>query len=143
MWYELLGKHLAVAPGLGLAAEAGMAIYKDILDRYETMTFCLPDGSINPYTMIPMVTELLVKNGLKGDGSVEHIAGIDVYPPDWFNPFDDLTGKLRKTENTRTVHWYAKSWMESEPAWKTHLKRVIRRLFGRDFLQKFRPLLKP
>lgn len=143
MGLEMSGDRLAVNPGLGLATEPESPLFKSILDRYETMTFSLSDGSLNPYTMIPMVTELLVENGLKGDGSVKHVAGIDVYPPDWFNPFDNLTGKLRKTGNTRTVHWYAKSWMEPEPAWKTHLKRVIRRLFGRDFLQKFRPLLKP
>lgn len=121
-------ERLAVAPGLGLAAEPGMPLYKEILSRYETMSFSREDGSLNPYTMIPMVTELLVAAGLKGDGTIEHIAGIDVYPPDWFNPFDDLTGRLRKTENTHSIHWFAKSWMEPEAAWKVLVKRILRRI---------------
>lgn len=119
---------IAVAPGLGLAAEPGMPLYQEILSRYETMSFSREDGSLNPYTMIPMVTKLLVAAGLKGDGSIEHIAGIDVYPPEWFNPFDDLTGRLRKTENTHSIHWYAKSWMKPEAAWKVFVKRLLRRI---------------
>ena len=142
MGFELLGEKIAVAPGLGLAAEPGMAIYKTILDRYEHLPFLLPDGIINPCMMIPMVTELLVKEGLKGNGTIEHIAGIDIYPPDWFNPFDDALGRLSKTENTRTIHWYAKSWLPAESAWKTGLKRALRRVFGKERLMRLGQLMK-
>lgn len=134
MGFEICGdgRPIAVAPGLGLAAEPGMPLYREILDRYEAMSFSMEDGSLNPYTMIPMVTELLVAKGLKGDGSIEHVGDVDIYPPDWFNPFDDLTGRLRKTKNTRTIHWFAKSWMPPEPTWKIFAKRVVRRLLGKD-----------
>lgn len=142
MGVELLDISMAVNPGLGLAAEPGMALYKAIVDKYETMTFCLPDGSLNPYTMIPMVTDLLKEKGLRGDGSIEHVAGVDIYPPDWFNPFDDATGRLRKTENTRTIHWFAKSWLPAEPAWKTNLKRMLRRLVGTERLTRWGRILK-
>lgn len=142
MGFELLGKNVAVAPGLGLAAESGMALYKTILERYETMTFNLPDGTLNPYTMIPMVTDLLVENGLKGNGYIEHVAGVNVYPPEWFNPFDDLTGRLHKTENTRSIHWFAKSWMPAEPTWKTTLKRILRRILGKERLMRIGEILK-
>lgn len=130
MGFEIDGgtRPMAVNPGLGLAADRAMPLYAEILERYETMTFLLPDGSLNPYTMIPMVTQLLQEKGLKGDGTIEHVAGIDVYPSEWFNPFDDATGRLRKTGNTRSIHWYAKSWMPAEPAWKVNLKRLARRL---------------
>ena len=140
--FELLGKNMAVAPGLGLAAEPGMAFYETILDRYEHLPFLLPDGSINPYMMIPMITDLLVKEGLRGNNSVEHVAGISIYPPDWFNPYDDALGKLRITENSRTIHWYAKSWMLAEPAWKTGLKRALRRVFGKERVMRLGQLLK-
>ena len=115
-----------------------MPLYEAILERYGTMSFSLPDGSLNPYTMIPMVTELLRDYGLKGEGSVETVADICVYPPDWFNPYDDLTGRLKKTGNTHTIHWYAKSWMEAEPAWKAALKRVARRVLGKEFFLKLK-----
>ena len=142
MGLELLGKKIAVAPGLGLAAESGMPLYKTILDRYDSLPFLLPDGSINPCMMIPMVTELLVKEGLQGNGMTEHVAGIDIYPPDWFNPFDDALGRLSKTDNTRTIHWYAKSWLPAEPAWKTGIKRGLRRLFGKKNMMFLGKLVK-
>jgi hypothetical protein len=134
MGFERLGKAMAVAPGLGLAAEPGMQLYQDILTRYETISFLLEDGSLNPYTMIPMVTDLLKERGLKGDGAVEQVAGVEIYPPDWFNPFDDATGRLRKTENTHTVHWFAKSWLPPESQWKVFLKRMTRRIVGVETL---------
>ena len=142
MGFEQLGASTAIAPGLGLAADPGMALYKAILDKYETMTFCLPDGSLNPYTMIPMVTDLLKEKGLRGDGGIEHLAGINIYPPDWFNPFDDATGRLRKTENTRTVHWFAKSWLPADPTWKINLKRTLRRIVGTVRLARWGRILK-
>lgn len=142
MGFELVGDKMAVAPGLGLAAESGMELYKNILDRYNTLSFLLPDGTINPCMMIPMVTDLLIKEGLKGDGTIEHIAGIDIYPPDWFNPYDDALGNLRKTDNTRAIHWYAKSWLPAEPAWKTGLKRTLRRVIGKERVMKLGQLVK-
>ena len=142
MGFEVNGKRVAVNPGLGLAAEAEMALYKTILDQYERMSFYQPDGTLDPFTMIPMVTGLLTENGLKGDGSIERVAGVTVYPPDWFNPFDDLTGRLRKTENTRTIHWFAKSWLPAEPAWKTWTKRLLRRLYGTERLSRLGQFLK-
>ena len=72
MGFELVNQErLAVNPGLGMAAEPGLQLYQEILSRYKTMSFSREDGSLNPYTMIPMVTELLVAAGLKGDGTIE------------------------------------------------------------------------
>ncbi len=141
MGLEIIGLRPAVAPGLGLAAEPGMELYAEILHKYDSMSFLTPDGSLNSWSMIPMVTELLAGRGLKGDGTIEHIGGIDIYPPEWFNPFDDATGRLVKTSNTHTIHWYAKSWMKPEPGWRVAIKRVVRRIAGKDALSRLRILL--
>lgn len=142
MGFELLGECPAVNPGLGLAAEPEMSLYKAALNQFEQMSFQKENGSIDSYTMIPMVTELLKDLGLTGNGTIERVAGINIYPPDWFNPFDDATGRLSKTENTRTVHWYAKSWMPANPAWKTKTMRLLRRLFGTGRLTRLCKVLK-
>ena len=131
----------AVAPGLGLAAEPGMDLYREILDQFGSLHYNLDNGERNPFSMIPLVTDLLTDKGLKGNGSIEQISGITVYPPDWFNPFDDATGRMRITENTQTIHWYAKSWLPEEPAWKVSTKRMVRRLVGTDTLLKLKSFL--
>lgn len=142
MGFELLGERAAINPGLGIAAEQEMSLYKTILDQYEHLNFWTANGSLCTYTMIPMVTDLLKESGLLGRGDIENVAGVDIYPPDWFNPFDDATGRLKITDNTRTIHWYAKSWMPKENAWKTRLKRLFRRVFGKERLASIGQLLK-
>ena len=142
MGFEQLSPRLSVAPGLGLAAKPGMSLYKALLDQFEQMPFLTENGSLNPYTMIPMVTDLLKDRGLTGNGTIERIEGITIYPPDWFNPFDDATGRLCKTDNTRTIHWFAKSWLPAEPTWKTAVKQFLRRFLGTERLSKIGQFLK-
>ena len=142
MGFEFI-KHssdFTVNPGLGLATEPGMGVYKEILDRYAPMHFRLENGEQNPLSMIPMVTEMLKEKGLTGNGTIEEVAGINVYPPDWFNPFDDATGRLRKSGNTRSIHWFAKSWLPKEPAWRIGVKRFVRRVIGTDNLIRIKRL---
>ena len=144
MAFELDGEEgqLAVNPGLGLAAEPGMELYREILGRFARMEFHAPDGTMNRYTMIPMVTALLVQKGLKGNCGVEDIAGVKVYPQSWFNPFDDATGRLHKTADTRAIHWYAKSWVPEDSAVTVTVKRILRRLLGRQTVAKLGDVLK-
>ena len=131
----------AIAPGLGLAAEPRMELYREILEKYEQLHCLLENGDWNRYTMIPLVTDLLHEKGLKGSCEIEHVSGVEFYPPDWFNPFDDATGRLRKTENTRTIHWFAKSWLPEEPSLKVNVKRLARRMIGTERLIRIKHFL--
>ena len=127
---------MAVNPGLGLGADPGMALYKEILVRYHETPFWGPDGRRNPYSMIPMVTEILVAEGLRGGVGIESVFGVDVYPKAWFNPFDDATGRLMKSSDTRTIHWYMKSWMPSQRPIVVLAKRLARRILGSGVVSK-------
>lgn len=130
MGLEIPGDDCKIAPGLGLAVESGNPIYETILEGFEKLNYHLPDGSRNPYTMIPMVTEIMKSKGLNGFNSVQNVDGIYIYAPDYFNPLDDATGRLRKTENTRTIHWFMKSWIYGEKVGFVWIKRYVRRLVG-------------
>lgn len=126
----------AVAPGLCMGAEAGMEIYRRMLEWYDRINFLMPDGKINTVSMIPMITEMLEKDGLKGGGGIQTIDGITIYPPDYFNPWDDALGKLNKTANTRSIHWYSKTWLPKESIAAKWAKRIIRRIFGKEIKQR-------
>ncbi|MFH4442397.1 hypothetical protein [Lactobacillus helveticus] len=54
-------KETLVNPGVGLAAEKGMDIYKEILNYYEGQHFLNSDGSVNYTTVVERVTEILRK----------------------------------------------------------------------------------
>ena len=63
------------------------------------------------------------------DGDVQQVAGIQFYPKDFFNPFDDITGRLTITDRTRSIHWYARTWLK-QSTYRLWLSRMSHRIFG-------------
>lgn len=123
-------KYGAVASGLGIAATPGHIVYAQIIDYYRNLHFILPDGTQNiTDAVVNITTRILVKNGLTNIEGIQSVKHIYIYPSDYFNPLDDATGKLHKTDNTRTIHWFTKTWMNTSPT-KTKIKRLIRRTFA-------------
>lgn len=119
-----------VNPGLGLAAEPHMLVYQQILDNYTKMNFFNSDGTRNNYSMIPMITEMFREQGLHEATSIQDIMGLMVYPTDYFNPLDSLTGRLKKTANTYSIHWYTASWADKQNVWVKNIKQRIRRIIS-------------
>lgn len=127
---DLIGYPM-INPGLGIGVEAEHPFYKNLLDHYGGNHFLNEDGSIINMadTVVVHTTRLLVENGLEKNGSMQQVAGVWLYPEDYFNPLDDLTGRVRKTENTRSIHWYARTWQDRHP-FKQWLSRMSHRVFG-------------
>ena len=125
----------SVAPGLGLGVTPGLGLYKEILDYYAPLHFLCEDGSLNQVTVVKHVTNVLVENGLKQTNELQQVAGVWIYPRDYFNPLDDNTGKLVITENTRSIHWYTKTWLKKQNPVRTWIVRRIHRYFGNDSLR--------
>ena len=73
-----------IAPGLGLAAPAHFPLYKEILNGFEKLDFHSANGGINPYSMIPMVTDILSQKGLLMDGTTQKVADVMIYAPSYF-----------------------------------------------------------
>ena len=131
-----------VAPGLGLAVEAGHPFYQEVLDHYQNCHYYDPVTKV-PYslTVVEHCTELLVQNGLKPSNKFQKICGINIYPVDYFCPLEDATGILTITENTRAIHWFSKTWID-KPMWYFTVTRLFHRVFGVNSLSKFRKILK-
>lgn len=101
-----------VASGLGMAAEANDAFYKEMLDSYQTESFVNPDGSENLKTVVTRMTELLIAHGYDPDRPYEDIQelnGIRIYPGEYFCP-KGYDGRTNVTPNSYTVHLYRASW---------------------------------
>ncbi len=108
--HNVSGLHRGVNPGLGLGAEPGMAFYGEMLERYESLHFRMPDGSPNPLTVVNYTTELMVRHGYRGEDRVENVDRILVYPPAYFCPLNYASGKLTVTPETVSIHHYCASW---------------------------------
>lgn len=99
-----------VNPGLGIAAMSKMPIYAEILEEYEKRHFKQPDGMLDITTVVEYVTNILEKHGYHTSDGIIIVEGISIYPFDFFCPLDYTTGKINKTQNTRTIHWYSSTW---------------------------------
>ena len=132
---------IAVAPGLGLAVEAGHEVYKAILEKYAELRFYNEDGSLDTTTVVQHTTRVLKQFGLQNITGIQNINNIYIYPQCYFNPFDDATGRLNKTSDTYTIHWFSKTWLNVSPA-RQWLSRMAHRVFGVNFTSKLRKLFK-
>lgn len=123
-------KYGMVAPGLGLGVEASNNIYKEIIEFYKKIHFVDKEGKYNLKTVVEYTTNILNKNGLKMAIGIQNIGGIYIYPKDFFNPYDDATGRLFKSENTHSIHWYDKSWIEGRSKIYDICSKLLHRLIG-------------
>lgn len=99
-----------IAPGLGIAANPGLEIYREILDFYEKKHFLREDGNIDVTTIVKYTTDILKKYGFESKNEIQLVADIYIYPPEYFCPKDYQTEKINITENTRAIHHYSESW---------------------------------
>lgn len=126
-----------VNTGQGFGAEAGHPTVVAMEAVYLTLT---PDeNGCYPLVVCPKLnTEALMPFGLRTDGSYQEIAGAVILPVEYLNPYDDPTGRLNKTANTYSVHWYSKSWMSRGKIVRSRLTKPFHRLFGVDCFRRLR-----
>lgn len=110
-------------PGLGLGANPGLGLYKEILDYYEKIHFLIEGNTTE--TVVTHTSKILKSHGWVGNGEIEQIEGVTIYPPEYFCPMDYKTGKLDITPNTRSIHWYTASWQSSYSKAKTKLQQLL------------------
>lgn len=128
---------ITVAPGLGLAADIGMPIYKEMEELYGNLHFIKADGSLNQATIVEYTTDCLKKYGLRNIKGIQEVAGLKIYPSTYFCPISVADGKLRITSNTYSIHHYAQSW---QSPFRKYARKVVLFLGGeslKKFIKKF------
>ena len=127
-----------VAGGLIVAGEKGLEIFKEMRDIYDSISFYNKDGSLNLSPSPIYNTEVLVKHGLKKNGELQEVAGVTIFPTDYFCPKPSQFGKIKITENTLTIHHYAASWIGP----KQRFANLMIRIFGKKLVMKLYNLIK-
>ena len=120
-----------VASGLTIAAEAHHPVIQAMIEEYKKLHFAGADGSVTPVGCPHLNTDVMERFGLVRNGQEQVVAGIHVYPADWFNPLDSVTGKLNKTEYTYSIHWYSMSWLPKRTQIRAKVGRIWRRITKR------------
>lgn len=120
-----------IATGLGFGAEAHHPVIKDMLKPYEELQMG-KDPSYPLVTCPQLNTAALKTWGLQLTGDKQYLKDMIILPADYMNPYDDPTGMLKKTENTLTIHWYSKSWLDRKSIVKSKITRPFHRIFGTE-----------
>lgn len=115
--------------GVGFGSELGNPVVHAMLKEYDELL----QGDKGVIGCPILNTNALKKFGLRLNGEKQDLGDSVIYPVDYFNPYDDPTGRLNKTKNTISVHWYSKSWMSKRIVLRSKLTKPLHRLLGKDF----------
>ena len=137
----------AINPGLGFGMTKEHPFMKQMMEHYHGLKFePIPNGDIAWYkTIVAYTTEKLMEQKPpltppKGENfrmsgwfkqsryrEIQMVGdGIYVYPSEYFAPINAISGRLHITENTRTIHRYAGSWINGgSKSWKNIIRHYI------------------
>ena len=119
-----------VNTGLGFGATKKNWIIKEMLDDYNDKKFLSKDGKMD-MTPCPIInSRVFRKNGFELNGNYEKINDVAIYPIDFFNPLEAATGRLNKTKNTQSIHWFLKSWVPKKQLIISNITKPFHRIFG-------------
>ena len=105
--------------GLGFAVEPRNSIIKEVMEFYENTHYIFPDGHMEQIPIVPVVTDVLRKHGMPTHvDKPTDVAGITIYPWDYFCPQEFLSSKIESTPNTYTIHHYSATWMSRSDKFK-------------------------
>lgn len=128
-----------INPGIGIGGAPQNEIFREILKKFEFLPFYNEKGEYNSYTMVPLVTDLLIQKGLLQNGKRQNIEGITIYPSEYFCPMNSLTGKIDLTQQTHSIHRFTMSWLGGFERFRINIMRVLRRglyTFGEFILKR-------
>lgn len=120
-----------VAPGLGLSANPGLGLLRDVLDHYESIHFVNETASGDLDNVVTYTTDILRKKGFVGGKEIECIDGVWIYPPEYFDPMEFITGKITITENTKSIHHYSASWFTDKEKKRLELQHKLAEKYKR------------
>lgn len=126
--------------GQGFGSETGLPFLKEHIDVYRKRNFINDDGTYNQIACPKVATGLFKTKGIILDGSEQTVCDVHLYPAEYFNPYDSITGRLNKTDKTYSIHWYDASWSDKS-ALQLKFNRIVRRIIGKNTVEKLKELL--
>ncbi|MFI3164497.1 MAG: glycosyltransferase [Bacillota bacterium] len=121
-----------IATGLGFGSIPNSKFIDAMIEEYNEITFISHDGSLNIVPCPRLNSKAMEKIGFIMNGKKQVVDNIIALPVEYLNPYDDPTGRMRKTENTYSIHWYGKSWIAKQKVIRSRITRVFHRIFGVD-----------
>lgn len=147
-----------VSNGLIMGSVAGNCFVQENAAVYESKEFMPYDDSTKLTVCQEYTTEILLRYGLQipDPGYPQYVDGVNVFPSDYFCPYDHRTYKMNRTKNTYAIHHFASSWWDSKrKAEYWRIKRMVAldyllhtpnrlliRIMGQERYNEFKRLIK-
>lgn len=119
-----------INPGLGIACESGLEIYKEILEFYDKLHFKNSDGTYNLQTVVEYTSDIFIKYGFQNSGNIENIEDVYIYPEEYFCPLNFRTMEMVITNKSYSIHHYSASWTSGKMKIIFSVKRILARVIG-------------
>lgn len=105
-----------------MACQAEHPLFRGMLQMYDSLHFLMEDGTNDQTTNVTRITSYCIYHGLKLNGNQQTIAGLTIFPSDYFSPFDFETGKMHKSDRTYSIHWFDATWYDPAAQYGKQLK---------------------
>lgn len=126
-----------------MAFEKGHPLVKQFLNLYENISFYDEKGQIITGTNVAKLTNMLEEKGFKQINNYQELTdGIQIYPKEFFSPYDYINCYYNITENSYCVHHFAVSWMSKKEQVKKQIKKKLVKIVGPDKMNKIREKIK-
>ncbi|MGM9876384.1 MAG: glycosyltransferase family 32 protein [Bacilli bacterium] len=94
-----------------MASQKGNKWIKILLEEYNNLRFVNSDGTFDLTTNVVRITNKTVeKYNLIPNNTFQDLGDVVFYPHDYFCPKDWVTGNIKITDNTYTIHHFNGSW---------------------------------
>jgi hypothetical protein len=126
-----------------MGAVKGHPWIKELMDYYEGRSFLRDDGTPDQTTNTAVMTEICSRKGLVLNGQYQVLSnGVVFYPRTYFSPYDYVNGGNYITEESYTIHHFAKSWLPARVRFAGGIKRMAGRYLGPRFVAAMRKMIK-
>lgn len=120
-----------VSSGLVMAVEVHHPITQEMLDFYDAQAKDDSTAMLDTGIVVSGMTEIFIRHGFVRENRYQEVAGVALYPSEYFDPMDNATGRIKLTPNTRTIHRYDRTWSAQKP-----LYIWLSRLWHRSWLYR-------
>ncbi len=117
-------KENIIGDGAGFGCMAGLPVFKEMMACYD---------NLDEYIESPRLrTKVLIDNGLVLNGKRQSVAGIEIYPTEYFCPKNYMTGVINVSYKTFSIHHFQDSWHDGNSKYYTNIMRFLNRKLGEE-----------
>lgn len=92
-----------------IGSVADFPLWKELFEMYNGNYF-IKNGKMSITPNVEYLTRKLLSQGLNQDNKLQTVAGVTVYPCEYFSPKDYVSKKINKTSKTIAIHNFSATW---------------------------------